>query len=187
MAMSTATVARSFGFMAKVRRPVDPDEKQVSGNDKKQVSGNDKKQVNENERKWGKALLKAGYTLIPNVFIQKQAELKLKPTDMAIILNLAYRWWKKGNLPYPSKKLIASEIGVHPTTVRRHLSKLVKLGLITRHEMKTPGRGQDTNQYSFEGIIKQAEPLAASIVAVRNARAEERKTGRRARVPVGDV
>lgn len=41
------------------------------------------------EAKWGKTLIAAGFTALPDVIFQYQKALKLKPLDILILLHLA--------------------------------------------------------------------------------------------------
>jgi hypothetical protein len=55
--------------------------------------------LKENEKKWSKPLMAAGWSAVPNILLEKQEALGLKPLEMNIILHLIQYWWFKTNLP----------------------------------------------------------------------------------------
>lgn len=111
------------------------------------------------EGKWGKKVIEAGYTSIPDVLIRYQQRLKLKPLDVNVLLHLLSYWWKAPNLPRPSKKTLATAINVDPSTVRRCLQKLEKAGYVTRIEHRK-AYGSRPNEYNPAGLAKALQPLA---------------------------
>ncbi len=113
-----------------------------------------------NEKKWSKLLMDAGWNAIPNVIIEKQAALGLDAIDMNIIIHLSHYWWRPENLPHPSVETIATAIGVKPRTVQKRIKALQELGLLKREERRFTKTGSTTNLYSFEGLIKAAQPYA---------------------------
>jgi len=111
------------------------------------------------EGKWGKKVIEAGYTSVPDVLIRYQQRLKLKPLDINVLLHLLSYWWKAGNLPRPSKVTIATAIKVTPSTVRRCLKKLESLNYVTRIEHRK-SYGSRPNEYNLAGLVKALQPLA---------------------------
>lgn len=151
---------------------------------KKSVAGGDA--LKENERKWSKPLMDAGYTVIPSVIIERQQALGLDPLDINILLHLLRHWWKADNLPYPGKKLIAKCIGVDESTVRRRIAAMEKEGLIERVERIGTHGGKLTNEYRFDGMIKEATPFAKEALQDRKKRQQEdvdRVTRKKPRLP----
>ena len=149
---------------------------------KKQKQG-----LRRNEQKWSPELMEAGWLAIPNIIVEKQIELGLDSTDINILLHLLRYWWHRDNLPHPSKKTIAQCMGVNMSTVRRHIARMEKRGLIQRVERRDETRGQKTNDYNFTGLIAAATPLAQESVRIREQRQQEdaqRRTRRRARLTV---
>ena len=73
------------------------------------------------EERWTKPLTDAGWTAIPNVVLDKQAALGIKPMDVNIILQIAKYWWSPKSAPFPSVESLAIAIGVNPRTVRKHI------------------------------------------------------------------
>ncbi|MBV8891613.1 helix-turn-helix domain-containing protein [Bradyrhizobium sp.] len=113
-----------------------------------------------NEEKWSKTLMAAGWTAIPSVILEKQHALGLDAIDMNIIAHLTIYWWKRANLPRPSVATIAKAVGVKPRTIQKHLKKMEDDGFITRHQRRRTGQSNNTNLYSFDGLIKAVTPFA---------------------------
>lgn len=126
-----------------------------------------------NEKKWTKTLMQTGWTVLPNIILECQSALKLKPTDVNVLLHLARHWWEASNHPHPAKGTIAKRMGVTPGTVRRSVRKLEKAGLITRHYRKNEARGNLTNMYDFTGLIEKVTPLAKDYLAQKEKRKRE--------------
>ncbi len=122
--------------------------------------------LRRNEQKWTPTLLAAGWTLLPSVILERQGDLGLDAVDVNIILHLARHWWYSENPPRPSKRRIADCMKVDPSTVRRHLARLERRGLISRVPRFDPIRGQQSNTYDMSGLIKAALPFAEEAIAV---------------------
>lgn len=133
------------------------------------------KTLRANERKWGKPLIKAGWTLIPNQLLERQAALGLDSIDVNILLHIMRYWWEADRLPYPSKATLAKCIKVHPRTVQRRVAKLEAAGFIKRIRRDHPERGRQSNEYDFAGLIKQLVPMAEQYLAQRAQRQKENK------------
>ncbi|MGH6869872.1 MAG: helix-turn-helix domain-containing protein [Rhizomicrobium sp.] len=127
------------------------------------------------EDRWTKPLIDAGWTAIPSIFIEKQAALGLDAIDMNILVHLSKYWWKADNLPHPSVATIAAAIGIKPRAVQKRMKALEGLGFITRHARRTAFGDNDTNLYSFEGLIKAAAPYAVEKIAAREKRDQEER------------
>ena len=113
-----------------------------------------------NEEKWSKPLMAPGWMAMPSVIIERQNALGLSPLDLNIILQIGTYWWTPDNKPHPSKKSIATAIGVKPRTVQRRIASMEHHGLIHREERRIKGKGSKTNVYHFDGLIKAALPFA---------------------------
>jgi len=128
-----------------------------------------------NEKKWSKTLMDAGWTVIPSVFIERQAAFGLDAIDMNIIVHLAHYWWHPDKLPYPSIKTIATAIGLKPRAVQKRLRALQASNFIECHERKLASNTNDTNVYSFKGLIAAARPYAEEILAKKAEAIENKK------------
>src|SRR5205823_5774180 len=112
--------------------------------------------------------MEAGWTVLPSIILEKQHALGLDAVDINILLQLARYWWFSDNPPHPSKASIAKCIGVHSSTIRRHIARMEADGFITRvPRFNKKLGGQETNTYRFDGLIKAATPHAQEFIAMR--------------------
>jgi DNA-binding transcriptional ArsR family regulator len=138
------------------------------------LSAAEKKEgLRRNEAKWTPELLQAGWSLIPNVILERQQALGLDAVDINIILHLVRHWWYPGELPFPSKRTIADCIGVDARTVQRHIAELEGAKLIKRVHRSDRRHGQQSNYYDLDGLIKAALPFAKEAINVRDQRKKE--------------
>jgi len=134
-------------------------------------------QLRMNERKWSKALMAAGYTVVPYVLLDRQDELKLSPVELNVLMQLANYWWQADNLPHPSKASLAKRMGVSPKTVQRAIRRLQAAGFINRkYRYHSTTRGQLTTIYEFEGLIAALKPLGKQELDRREQRRKEEAT-----------
>jgi DNA-binding MarR family transcriptional regulator len=130
------------------------------------------------EAKWGKTLIAAGFTALPDVIFQSQKALKLKPLDVLILLHLASYWWKPNENPWPAKGTIADAIDVDPRTVQRSIKKMEELGYIKRIARKAKAGDNLSNEYDLRGLTKVAKKHAEEKIALKAKRVEEDKNRR---------
>ena len=71
------------------------------------------------EGKWGKKVIEAGYTSVPDVLIRYQQRLKLKPLDVNVLLHLLSYWWKAPGLPRRGQDRGLGPARVHSANVER--------------------------------------------------------------------
>ena len=130
-------------------------------------------------QKWGRGNLRAGFTIFPNVIIERQKDLGLDPIDVNILMHLVVRWWRADELPTVSKRTIALAVGVSPRTVQRHITKLEKLGLVRRYARRPMSAGVSrqaaTNIYDLSGLAEAALPLAKLMTRERAQKRKERR------------
>jgi len=141
-------------------------------------------QLSHNEKKWTQTLMKAGWTVLPSVILDRQKALGLDAVDINILLHLAKHWWYSENMPHPSKQSIAECMGIDKSTVRRRIARMEKDGLISRQTRFHPKYGQQTNSYHFVGLIKAATPLAEEAIEAREQQKTESATRRTRKRPV---
>lgn len=127
----------------------------------------EKKAVAENTRKWGNDIVDAGWIYLPSTLVLKRRELGLDAVDLNIVLVLLQHWWRKHDLPFPTKARIGGLVGIDPSNVRKRLARLEADGLITRQVRPKGGARNDSNVYSFGGLIAKAKPLAIEVSAER--------------------
>jgi DNA-binding transcriptional ArsR family regulator len=123
--------------------------------------------VAENTRKCGNDIVEAGWIFLPSTLVLKRDELGMDAVDLNILLVLLQFWWKADGLPFPTKQTIGNLVGIDPSNVRKRLAKLEQKGLITRTERRKGGARNDSNIYSFEGLIKRAVPFALELSSER--------------------
>ena len=175
------------GVILTMRRPLFGAERAVEWvamESSQSVKSESRTQVRRNEAKWTKPLIEAGWTLIPDVIIERQRALGLTPVDVNVLLHLIRRWWTADNPPYPAMKDIAERMDVSLSTVQRSLRRMKKANFLDIRE-RYDHRGQTTNSYHFEGLIKAVTPYAEEALAERVKRQEdeqERRTRKRPRV-----
>ena len=129
-----------------------------------------------NRKKWTHDILSAGWTLVPNVLIERQAELKLSPLDLNIILHLLARWWVPEIRPRPAKSTIAKAMNVSTKTVQRRIAAMERAGLLERlSRPRSNNMVEMTNIYDLTGLIKAAKPFA---LQMSEEKAEKRRTRR---------
>lgn len=129
------------------------------------------------EQRWTQVLAKAGWTALPNIILDKQAALGLKPIDVNILMQIAKYWWEPDAAPFPAIETLANAIGVTPRTVQRRITIMEKAGLIERNERYYARGGQKSNAYTFKGLIAKCKPFAKEVLKER----EQRKNKQRAR------
>ncbi|MCF6338274.1 MAG: MarR family transcriptional regulator [Gammaproteobacteria bacterium] len=118
------------------------------------------KTIKTNEKKWGKTAMDAGWTAFPSIILEKQHALGLDALDVNIILYLSTYWWESENKPHPTKKTIAEAIGITPRTVQRRIASLEKAGFMKREYRPDKDKGNKSNKYHFDGLIKEIQPYA---------------------------
>lgn len=133
----------------------------------KPQKGTRQKQVKAIEERWTKPLTDAGWTAIPNILLEKQAALGLKPMDLNILLQILKHWWYPESPPFPSVESLSTAIGVNVRTVQKHISRMVDAGLLERQERFQPKGGQKSNAYTFDGLIRRCKPFADEAVAAK--------------------
>jgi predicted transcriptional regulator len=135
-------------------------------------------QVKLIEQRWTAPLAKAGWTPLPNIILDKQEVLGLKPLDLNILLQIAKHWYAAESAPFPAVETLAKAIGVKARTVQRRIRAMVEAGLIERRARFYVRGGQKSNEYTFRGVIEKSTPFANEALKER----ERRKAAERARV-----
>jgi predicted transcriptional regulator len=114
----------------------------------------------ESVKKWG-PLVARQFTLIPAILFDEQKKLGLDPVDFNLLLQLLSFWWRAADLPWPSKQTLADRIGVDTSTVRRHMTRMQKMGLVERRTRIDKTRGQQSNSYNLKPLVQKLQKLAA--------------------------
>lgn len=128
------------------------------------------------EARWGKKLLAAGFTAIPDVIFQYQKALKLKHLDVLVLLYLASCWRAADQKPWPSKAKIADALDVDPRTIQRSIQRMEELGYVKRVYRRASAGDNMSNMYDLSGLVTAATKIANDVVETRKKRAEEDKS-----------
>lgn len=130
------------------------------------------------EAKWGKTLIAAGFTALPDAIFLNQKALKLKPLDILILLHLASYWWKPSDNPWPAKGTIADALDVDPRTVQRSIKKMEDLGYVRRIQRKAKAGDNLSNEYDLRGLVNAGKRFAEEKIALKAKRTAEDKSRR---------
>lgn len=133
------------------------------------------KKGSKHEDKWGKVIVANGYTMIPNILIQRQRTLGLTPTHLNILLQLLMYWWEDDNLPHPTKKRLAESMGVSESTVQRNLRQMENMGYLKRIIRKQEQNRNLSNQYDLTPLRQLLEPQADEEIQLRKLQRESKR------------
>lgn len=128
-----------------------------------------------NEKKWGKSTISAGWTLVPNILLERQAVLGITSSQLNVLLVLMKHWWERDTLPFPEMNTIGAMIGLSRSAVQRNIRQLEQAGFIQRIERKKSNGGNNSNQYNFDGLIKHLKPFAEDELKKRDAVKQEKQ------------
>jgi len=119
--------------------------------------------VSEIESKWGEKVADRGFAQVPNylLFINQfvDEDVALSPLDLLLLIQLVGTWWKKGELPFPSIRLLAERCGTSERQVLRSLSKIEKLNLIKRVKRREKGLIA-SNAYDLSPLVEMLGDIA---------------------------
>ncbi len=127
------------------------------------------------EKKWGKDMMKLGFSVIPSLLFRAQRRLGLNPTQLAVLVQLADFWWDEQRKPYPSKETLSERLGIGPRQIQRHIAALEQAGLVQRIERRASHKGKLSNAYDLSGLVEKLKKLEPEFREV----AEETKALRR--------
>jgi len=115
------------------------------------------------DKKWGKAVMKLGFCIIPSMLLRAQQRLGLNPSHLAVLLQLADYWWSSDRKPYPSKQALSDRLGLGPRQIQRYIAELENAGLVKRIERRAAHRGKLSNEYDLSGLVERLKQLAPEI------------------------
>ena len=128
------------------------------------------------EERWGKNVIKAGYTVVPSIILRAQARLHINAVELAVLLHLLDHWWDNDEMPVPSKKRIAERLDVSTKTVQRAVVKLEQEGLVRRVVRSNGNGGQGSNHYDLMPLILKIRPFADEDLEAKKKAAEMRRS-----------
>lgn len=111
------------------------------------------------DKKWGRGVMKLGFSIIPSLLLRAQQRLGLNPTQLAILLQIADYWWDHDRKPYPSKQTLSERLGLSPRQIQRHIAELEAAGLVQRIERRAVHRGKLSNEYDLSGLVERLKKL----------------------------
>lgn len=123
--------------------------------------------------KWGAPSMEAGFTAFPDVIIRNMKALELKHLDVLVLLHLASYWWNPKELPWPSKARIAAGLDVDPSTIRRSIQRMERLGYVQRKYRKAEAGDNKSNIYDLAGLVEAADKLSRHELETRKKRQKE--------------
>lgn len=140
--------------------------------------------VKMNVKKWGQGVMDAGYTLVPNVLIERQQALGLDPVDLNILLFIIAHWWTADSRAFLSKETIANAVGRSARTVQRRISRMQKDGILDTMKRFTSSGRRTANAFDLSKLACGAAPFAKELLEERKRRAAENKARRLRKRPM---
>ncbi|MEQ7154288.1 helix-turn-helix domain-containing protein [Brevundimonas aurifodinae] len=128
------------------------------------------------EERWGKNVIKAGYTVVPSIILRAQARLHINAVELAVLLHLLDHWWDNAEMPFPSKQRIADRLDVSTKTVQRAAAKLEAEGLVRRVKRSNGHGGQASNHYDLSPLIEKIRPIADEYLEANRKASELRRS-----------
>lgn len=119
------------------------------------------------DKKWGKDVMKLGFSIIPSLLLRAQQRLGLNPTQLAILLQLADYWWDEERKPFPSKQALSDRLGISPRQIQRYIAELEAAGLVKRIERRAAHQGKLSNTYDLSGLVERLKKLEPEFREVR--------------------
>jgi len=111
------------------------------------------------ERKWGRAVMKLGFSIVPSLIFRAQQRLGLNASQLAILLQIADFWWDHNRKPYPSLKTLGERLDLSPRQVSRYIDGLEEARLVKKIERHAKHKGRMSNQYDLSGLVARLAKL----------------------------
>lgn len=140
-----------------------------------QLHKSEPKTERESEKKWSPAVMELGYSPIPSLIFKAQARLGLSAVQLALLLHLVDFWWKHAQMPFPNKATLAARMNLSPRQIQRYLTELEKADFIKREERFAGHRGQQSNIYHLDGLVKKLKKLEPEFSEVKKEAIEQAK------------
>ncbi len=121
-------------------------------------------------KRFGRTVREGGVTLIPRVLLASLADLKLKPIEAIVLMQLIACWGESGPHPFPKRGLLQKWIGCDKRTLDRTIASLVKKGFIEKGIRKSHRGRQTSNEYNLGGLVDKLKPLGRKAINDRKRR-----------------
>jgi hypothetical protein len=108
--------------------------------------------------RFGDELLEAGWTVLPNVLLRYQSDLKITPDELNFIAQVWYHWWSDKDA-YPGIPTVARRMGKHADSVRRYSRSLQEKEFLVVRDRYSRALGQMTSEYDFSPLIDRLKAL----------------------------
>ena len=115
------------------------------------------------EHKYSAAVMKHGYTMLPNLLLRAQGRLEIIHAQFNVLVQLIGHWWEADSNPHPAKETIARRMGKSPRQIQRYLTELEEASSIRRNYRFPGQKAQTSNAYALDGLVtklKQATVVA---------------------------
>jgi predicted transcriptional regulator len=133
------------------------------------------KSAKASEKKWGKKVMKLGFSIVPSLLLRAQQRLGLNPTQLAVLLQLADYWWDAERKPYPTKKALSERLGIGPRQLQRYIAELEEAGLVKRIARHAAHKGKQSNYYDLSGLVERLKALEPEFRQVQEETREMRR------------
>lgn len=103
---------------------------------------------------WGRSILNAGWTSVPNELLKNQSKLELGNTELVLIIHLISFIHHADARAYPSIKLLSERMNQDRRTIQRNLNKLVEMDVL-RIKVRSTGKNDKgmTNVYDLTPLM----------------------------------
>ena len=129
--------------------------------------------------KWGAKVIALGFCMLPSLLLRAQRRLKLSPTQLAVLIQLADFWWDAGRKPFPKKADLAERLGLSDRQVQRYIAELEEEGFLKRIERRATHRGKISNEYDLQGLVDKLAAIEPDFrEAAEGARAARKAAAR---------
>ena len=110
-------------------------------------------------------LLRAGYTILPNVLLRHYAAVDMTEAELVLVLELWTYWWDE-RAPFPSVATLAAHMGRTPRQIQQHVERLRRKGLLRVVPRFGANGRQLTNAYDLNPLLAR---LAAQVEQIEAA------------------
>lgn len=129
------------------------------------------------DKKWGKDVMKLGFSIVPSLLLRAQQRLGLNPTQLAVLMQLADYWWSQDNKPRPSKQALSERLGLSTRQIQRYIAELETAGLVKRIERTAAHRGKLSNEYDLSGLVKRLKEIAPDVAKANELKRQATRKG----------